>query len=290
MKTCSLEQADKHEFAVHQVIYSNADIEMWYDWHTRLNDTKFTDQCYWVQCGEDRIGGVIKLDDTIMHLFVIPPFTDRQQLWEMLLACCQDIRYMNGVLQEDVPILLALGFEVVVTRQVMCCPASNSRKLELPPGFSLHPIDDSIQLSAFIQPMRDGYQGGVDQKAFGARHDGKIMEDLAYLMKVYQHRNLSIYMMNEQNREIVGLCLAGIYENMPLGFAEIAEICVVPSYRSKGLAAFMLHHVKQSASADTDVVKLCVTMGNDAERLYKKAGFQAGPPFARMKKSSNHIG
>nr|WP_285860152.1 MULTISPECIES: GNAT family N-acetyltransferase [Paenibacillus] len=110
------------------------------------------------------------------------------------------------------------------------------------------------------------------------------MEDLTYLLQVYKHRNLSIYVVNEQSQEIVGLCIAGISEKMPLGFAEIGELCVVPQYRNKGIAEFMINYIKESASTYTEVVKLCVTIGNCAEILYRKVGFQAGPRFSQMTK------
>ena len=105
-------------------------------------------------------------------------------------------------------------------------------------------------------------------------------------MNVYKHRNLSLYVVNEQDQEIVGVCIAGISENMPLGFAEVGELCVIPQYRNKGIAEYMLTNIKQSASAHTEVLKLCVTIGNHAEMLYKKTGFHAGPRFAKMTKRS----
>ncbi|WMT39615.1 hypothetical protein RE628_19725 [Paenibacillus sp. D2_2] len=74
MKQYRLEQADPNVFAVHQVIYSNSDIEMWYDWNTRIEDTKFTDQCYWIMYDDDRIGGVVKINDTVMFPFITPHF------------------------------------------------------------------------------------------------------------------------------------------------------------------------------------------------------------------------
>ncbi|MFD1176660.1 hypothetical protein ACFQ3W_10150 [Paenibacillus puldeungensis] len=64
MKQYRLEQAEINSFAVQQVIYSSSDIEMWFDWNSRLNDTKFTDQCFWIMCDDDRIGGIVKLTDT----------------------------------------------------------------------------------------------------------------------------------------------------------------------------------------------------------------------------------
>ncbi|WP_136604835.1 GNAT family N-acetyltransferase [Paenibacillus dokdonensis] len=286
MEQYRLEQADKNSFAVHQVIYSNSDIEMWYDWNTRLNDTKFTDQCFWIMCGDDRIGGVVKMEDTVMFPFVIPPFSDRQQMWRVLLKCCKDISNINGVLQEDVEILLSFGFKVNVIRQVMCCPTGTSKKPVLPAGFSLYTLEDTFDITKIKEIMKEGYRGGIDYEIFGVPDDEEIMEDISYLLQVYKHRNLSIYVVNEQSQEIVGLCISGISKNMPLGFAEIGELCVVPQYRNKGIAEFMLNYIKDSASAYTEVVKLCITVGNYAEILYSKAGFQAGPRFAKMTKRS----
>ena len=284
MKQYRLEQADKNKFAVHQVIYSNSDIEMWYDWNTRLHDTKFTDQSFWIMCGEDRIGGVIKMNDTAMYPFMIPPFSDRQQLWNILLTCCHDLRHINGVLQDDVNILHSYGFKVNVIRQVMCCPTGSLKEPVPPSGLSLYLLDDSFDTTRIKNVIKEGYSGGIDYEIFGARSDEKIIEDISYLMQVYKHRNLSVYVVDEQNQEIVGLCISGISEKMPLGFVEIGELCVVPQYRHKGIAEFMLNYIKQSASAYTEVIKLCVTVGNNAELLYKKTGFQAGPRFTRMTK------
>jgi len=286
MKQYRLEQADKNLFAVHQVIYSNSDIEMWYDWNTRLNDTKFTDQCFWIMHDDDRIGGVVKINDTVMFPFVIPPFSDRQQMWRILLSCCEDIRNINGVLQDDVDILLSLSFKVNVIRQVMCCPTGASKKPVIPNGLSLYMLDDSFDITKIKEVMKEGYRGGIDYESFGVPNDEKIMEDISYLLQVYKHRNLSMYVVNEQNQEIAGLCIAGISEEMPLGFAEIGELCVVPQYRNKGIADFMLNYIKETANSYTEVVKLCVTVGNYAEILYIKAGFQSGPRFARMTKRS----
>ncbi|MCR8642003.1 GNAT family N-acetyltransferase [Paenibacillus sp. N1-5-1-14] len=133
--------------------------------------------------------------------------------------------------------------------------------------------------------MRSGYDGGIDYEMFGVPSDEKMMEDITYLLQAYKHKNLSIYMVNESNKEVVGVCIAGTYEKMPLGFAEIGEISVVPEHRNKGIANFMLNYIKEEANTYTEVVKLCITVGNPAELLYNKVGFQAGPRFARMTRS-----
>jgi len=281
-----LEKADLDLFAVYQVVYSSTDIEMWFDWNTRLNDTKFTDQCYWLMLDDKKIGGAIINNDTVMYPFIIPPFSDRLKFWDILLKCCNDLKHINGMLQDDVNILLSSGFKVNSIRQVMCCPTDVNNKLDLPKGLSMYELNESVNVNDLSKVILKGYAGGIDYENFGVPNEDQVIKDIRYLLQVYKHRNLSMFLINEIEQEIVGLCIAGISENMPLGFAEIGEVCVLPQYRNKGIAEFMLRHIVSTASGYTPVVKLCVTVGNQAENLYRKVGFQSGPRFANMSKRS----
>ncbi|GMK37739.1 hypothetical protein PCCS19_07930 [Paenibacillus sp. CCS19] len=105
---------------------------------------------------------------------------------------------------------------------------------------------------------------------------------IGWVLRIYSPNNMSIYIWDDQEQRIAGLCIAGISANIPLGFAEIGEICVLPSHRNKRLGEFMLNKIRVSAHPHTPVVKLCVTVGNSAEQLYRKAGFAAGPRFSRI--------
>lgn len=106
----------------------------------------------------------------------------------------------------------------------MCCPTGGSKKSVTPDGLSFHMLDDSCDFQKIKNVMKEGYQGGIDYEIFGVPSDEKLIEDLSYLLQVYKHRNLSIYVVNEQNKEIVGLCIAGISEKMPLGFVRNRRI------------------------------------------------------------------
>lgn len=66
---------------------------MWYDWNYRLNDTKFSD---WIMCDDERIGGAIINNGTVMYPFLISPFADRTVFWEALFSCCNDIIQIIG--------------------------------------------------------------------------------------------------------------------------------------------------------------------------------------------------
>jgi ribosomal protein S18 acetylase RimI-like enzyme len=46
-----------------------------------------------------------------------------------------------------------------------------------------------------------------------------------------------------QTNQIAGLCVAGTWENAPLGYVFISNLCVLPAYRGKGLAKFMLSQI-----------------------------------------------
>ncbi|CAM4049278.1 GNAT family N-acetyltransferase [Saccharibacillus endophyticus] len=277
------ERANQEEFAVNQVVYSNADIEMWYDWTAQLNDTKFTEDCFWVVEEGRRIGGILKLGDTLMYPFLIPPFSDREKFWTGLLGSLgEKVAHINGVMQQDADILLARGFESQVVRRVMCSPASSGKMIALAEGYSLHPFDGATDLNEIQELIRSAYTGSLDYEIFGTPSDEELRGDIQYLLDVYRQRNLSVYVADKHSGKPIGVCIAGVGEKMPLGFAEIAEIGVEPSHRGRGIAELMLHHVKHQARPYTDVVKLCVTVGNPAENLYRKAGFQGGPSFAKM--------
>jgi len=118
----NLVQADKNHFAVYHTMYSNADIEMWNDWDRRLNDTKWTDQCYILISDGQKIGGAIITNDAIMFPFLISPFIDRVKFWRMLLEQSPRAK-INGILDIDCSILPMFNYKAKDTNQVMCRPA-----------------------------------------------------------------------------------------------------------------------------------------------------------------------
>ncbi|WP_172254440.1 GNAT family N-acetyltransferase [Saccharibacillus deserti] len=282
-----LERADRDEFALNQVIYSAADIEMWYDWKARLDDTKFTEECYWLMQEDKRFGGIIQLGDTLMYPFLIPPAADRKVFWTALISSLGiEVRQINGVLQKDVDILLCLGFEAQTIRQVMCSPTGCQDAPELAQGLTLYELNDSTDLNPIKNLMRRAYEGGIDYESFGTPSEDELLENIRYVLDVYRHRNLSIHVTEDLSEEAIGVCLAGVGEQMPLGFAEIAEIGVAPSHQGLGIAEFMLRYVKKQAGSCSDVVKLCVTVGNPAANLYQKMGFQGAPSFTNMSRTA----
>ena len=233
-----IELAKPEQFAVYQVIYSNVDLEQWYDWNTRLKDTQFTNQCFWLLEGEQRIGGAIIDKDTVMYPFLITPFSDRYSFWKAMLSCNARIYNINGVIEQDADILRTFGYRIDRTRQVMCIPTESELKINIPEGFTLQTIEGNISTESIGEVIQKGYEGGIDNEVFGVPSFEEIIKDAEHLLEVYGYHNFSLAVIDEVNHRIAGACIAGIGEKMPLGFAEIGDICVLPEYRGRYLAEY----------------------------------------------------
>jgi GNAT superfamily N-acetyltransferase len=278
----SLLQADKDLFAVYQTIYSNADIEMWYDWNRRLGDTKWTDQCYFLLLDGQKVGGVIITDDVIMFPFLIPPFCDRVMFWNFILKHFGRDK-INGVLEEDTSILPMFGYKVSNMSQVMCRP-TDALTYNLSDGFICRPLDINTKSEEIGKVIIESYEGGICNEINGSATVESAVEDTKNVLKVYSSQNLSHLIVEKATEKIVAVCLAGIGENYTHGYAEIADLCVLPQFRGIGLAKYMICRSVTDSYGLAPFIKLFVYIGNNAEYLYNQMGFISGPRFTNMTK------
>lgn len=282
-------KAEKDLFAVYQTIYSQADIEMWYDWNARLNDTKWSDDCYFVYCDGEKIGGALIAPNLVMFPFLIAPYCDRRLFWKYILKHARELSYENeiqfkGMLTDDVAILMSFGVEIWRQRQIMCRPTDNLR-------YTLH--DDfyietpkKSDISEIANVLRKSFIDGISYRVFGEDDIEQVKTNIRDCYERYQGTNSlnqTVVVKRKANSSIVGGCIAGINPKMTNAFAGIDELFVLPEYRGEGLAETMLKHSITSAFPVTSVMKLHVLMGNPAESLYRKLGFVSGPRFTDMK-------
>jgi hypothetical protein len=122
-----LVQADINLFAVYQTMYSNADIEMWYDWNRRLEDTKWTDQCYFLTLDGQKIGGAVVTDDAIMFPFLVSPFCDRMIFWRLLLKQSPRAK-IRGILDNDSLILPMFNYNASLWYSPICQAVCDDRQ------------------------------------------------------------------------------------------------------------------------------------------------------------------
>lgn len=275
----TLEQADKDLFAVYQTIYSNADIEMWYDWNKRLEDTKWTDKCYFLMQNGQKVGGAVIVDDRIMYPFLVSPFSEREKFWNTLIALMPRDN-ICGVSNEDAEILSKLGYHTESVNQVMCRPA-DTFKTSLPKGFVCRPLVLD-RLTEVGEVIFKSYQGGICEEINGVVTLNSAIDDVKMVLDVYSKTNLSKIVCEENTDKIVAVCLAGVGENYVHGYAEIADLCVLPQYRNLGLGKYLIEQTLTDAYLVAPFVKLFVNVGNNAEYLYRKLGFISGPRFINL--------
>ncbi|WMJ88531.1 GNAT family N-acetyltransferase [Anaerocolumna sp. MB42-C2] len=273
-------QADKDLFSIYQTIYSNADIEMWFDWKKRLDDTKWTDQCYFVLLDGHKIGGIIITDDTIMFPFIIPPFCDRTAFWTFVLKHSGRER-IKGVLDIDSVILPMFGYKIDTVNQVMCRPADCITH-NLPNGFICRAVNINAEAKEIGDVIIQSYAGGICDEINGAASLEKAIEDAEKVLEVYSHKDLSHVIVEKTTNRIVAVCLAGRGRNYVNDYVEIADLCVLPQFRGIGLAKFMIGKVVTESNGIAPFIKLFVYVGNTAEFIYRQMGFMSGPRFTNM--------
>lgn len=280
-----LEIAEKNLFATSQVIYTKEDLEMFFSWEARRKVVLKHDTSYWMKHNDCKIAGAVISDNSIIYPFMIPPFNDRRLIWDFLLHHMKrktDGKFsIYGVFHEDVQVLISFGLEITSSRRVMLRPTEL-----LPPsvieGFECRTIvmeNDELEIG---EAITKGYKNGIDAKLFGNGSPKENGEDTERLINIYNIQNYSVLLIDNKTNKIAGVCLAGISDKDTNGFAEIGDVCVLPNYRNRGLARYLIEKTITRAFKDTSAIKLCVTVRNPAENLYRKLNFMSGDIFTNM--------
>ena len=173
----------------------------------------------------------------------------------------------------------------------MCRP-TESFELRRDEQFTYHVPDIEKDLDEMADVIAKGYKDGIDYlMAPESSETDNIQEardDLRFFLEGYAVTGTlhhSILIREKSTNKLVALCVAGIHPNEDRPrFAFIADITVLTEFRGKGLAKFMVQNALTNASKTCDVMMLCVTVGNNAEGLYRWLGFWGGPRFTNMTK------
>lgn len=282
------ERADKDLFAVYQTIYSGADIEMWFSWKDRLNDTKWSGDSYFLMRSNEKIGGAIISKGLVMYAFLVPPFCDRCLFWKLVIHKAKEITNngeieFKGVLWDDVPVLQNYGAKAWRPRQMMCRP-TDILEDTVPDGISLEtPCEADI--AEIAEAEHKAYLGTISYEMFGEDSLEHIIDGLTnFCFKWYQQTDsMDQFVVAKAKGKIIGACVAGMNPEMPNGFAGIDDVFVLPEYRGRGIAGAMIRRAVSAAYGRTPVMKLHVLVNNPAACLYRNLGFTAGPVFTDMK-------
>ncbi len=287
----TIERAEKHHFSVFQAIYADADIELWYDWKLRLNDTTWTDNCFWVLLDGRKVGGAIMEGDSVIWPFLVAPFEDRVFFWKAILhhmtvQTGSPVRLV-GMLDRDMDVLLSFGCRIVSMRRMMCRP-TEPFDVAPPQGYERRTASRE-DIPALVQADNEGYAGGIIRELFGEEDREQLAKDFAEVFRIYEETGTTeqfSIVSAKGSTDIAGFCQAGAMayrRNDALDdFSSIGSIAVLPAHRNKGLAEYMLKHALNEAHKTSRAMRLAVTVGNNAESLYRRLGFVPGPRFTNM--------
>ena len=278
----NLIKANKNLFAVYQTIYSNTDLEMWCDWNRRLEDTTWTDQCYFLTLDGKKIGGAIITDDTIIWPFLISPFCDRVQFWNHLLKLSPR-KKITGALDVDNSVLSMFGYTEKDTYRLLCRP-SEILDIPIPDGFTCRPLDLDTDAAEYGKVYVESHTGRICFELFGEETQEEAISEAKRVLGIYSSKDMSIAIIKQATNSIVAACTAGIGSHHALGFAEIADFVVLPQYQGKGLGKYMLGHIITQAYGTAPFVKIGAHKGNSSEYLYYQMGFMPGPRFTNMER------
>jgi len=279
----SLVKVDDALFAVYQTMYSGVDTYMSYDWESRLGNTKhWADQGYFLVLDGKKIGGAIITEETIRFPFIISPYCDRIQFWRHLLKLAPR-KTLEGMLDEDVSILLMFDYKTMGSDRALCRPA-DVIEINLPDEFICRPLNMDIDAAEYGKVYVESHTRGFCFEKHGVETIDEGIAVTKSSLDKYNSKDMSVVIIEKATGQMVGACVAGIRKNHVLKYSEIAEFIVLPQYQGKGLGKYMLSHIITQTYGLSPFIKLWLDIGNRAEYLYRQMGFIAGPRFTDMER------
>lgn len=286
-----LKRADKHEFGIHEAIYSNADLELSFSWRILTSANENSDNLFWIYRDDKRIGGVHIGPNVMSSFFMeVPYIYDRfiviTALNDALSEWSNDEESIKiyGVIPEDIHYFNRLGYRIMRSRRVMIRPTETFDDIDWGKDYMIKvpDINDVLKIGRLFF---ESYSGGIDYECFGEQNLQEAIESAKYVLNVYRENNTlegSTLVFDKNTKELVGACLAGINGFCDNGFSEIGEVVVKPEYRNRGIASRMIKRALTNLKRISPATILCVTIGNSSEALYNNLGFFPGIKFTNM--------
>ena len=153
---------------------------------------------------------------------------------------------------------------------------------ELPAGFYFDAVNRSEQnemADIIFQAHQNGYTASVEGQLDHERVEGTLRERLQ-IFSANHTLDMGVVVKEARTSRIVGVCIAGIYPDVPNCFSTIHQVAVHPLFQHQGIASAMISHVVDAARRRSPVILLGVTIGNPAQRLYRRLGFRQGPVYS----------
>ncbi|MGH4124145.1 MAG: GNAT family N-acetyltransferase [Clostridium sp.] len=282
----SIHKAEWKEFSIHFATYEIFSINVWFrqSFDMYCSVLKDCDICYWIKKDGHRMGGVLLEPNYMNCLFLEPPYNQYDEVLNELrniLICWSDESkkiIVGGVKPQEIKYYQRAGFRTGKARRCMIRPTeefninwSDEYQIVLPT------VEREMEI---VKLFNEAFQGGVGDD--GNSTIDKQQESVKYYLNDNLQNNLvnkaSTLIYYKKTNELVGACLISIWEEWP----NVYDIAVKPSFQGNGLARNMIKKALTVLKEQHTVLRLFVTLGNDAEMSYHKLGFLAGVETTEM--------
>ncbi|QSX06673.1 GNAT family N-acetyltransferase [Sedimentibacter sp. zth1] len=289
MREYYFKEVKSKQFSIYHTIYSKEDINMWFDWKMRLDETSLKENCYFVFLENICIGGVIIEDDEISNSFLIPPYNDRELFWKIVIDYIKrksklSCMHFAEMLKQDTEVLQNLGAKISEQRNYMCRPTENI-EMNINKDFILENVKEQdyeelalVQIKAYRDSCITKYVilNDKDELVSG------LKEDIEAFKQTNTYSMTSIVREKSTNK-IVGGCISGRYDEAPNMFGCIFELYVLSEYRKLGFGKAMVNNALSVDFTNTPVIKLNAYIEDTpAISLYNKLGFISGGIFTDL--------
>jgi GNAT superfamily N-acetyltransferase len=282
----SIEKAPWEQFAPWWTVYVIFEDNIWFrqSYEMALSVLKDCEICYWIKKDGKRIGGVLMEPNYMNCLYLEPPFSDYGKmvviLKNLLVSWSDSTKdiMVGGARPKEINYYQRAGFRSGQTRRCMIRP-TESFDISWDEDYIIaEPSrEDGMEIAKLLHAAFHGgvgYQGTVDLE--GHKKDGDIY--FKYFGDNELLKKASTLIYDKNTNELIGTCLVSLWEECPL----IYDVAVHPDHQGRGLASKMIKKALTVAKEQYPVLKLFVTLGNDAELVYHKLGFMAGTETTEM--------
>lgn len=185
---------------------------------------------------------------------------------------------VGGVKSDKVKYYQRVGFKTGESRRCMIRPTeefetiwSDEYKIVLPQKEHINEISN-LFVEAFYSDVKSQDKSYIQKQVNSVEYYFKYNLENSFVNKA------STLIYDKKTNQLVGACLISIWEEWP----NVYEVAVKPSFQKKGLATNMIKRALTSLKEQYPVLRLFVTLGNDAEMVYHKMSFLPGVETTEM--------
>lgn len=283
----ALEKAPWQDFTPWWTLYVVFQNNVWFrqSYDMALSVLQDAEICYWVKKDGNRIGGVLIEPNYMNCLFLVPPFCEEYGkvvvlLRNLLLSWADNTKdiVVGGCKPGEVSYYQRAGFRARESRRCMIRPTE---------AFAINWCEDYVvaQLSKeyrleLAELFYVAFHGGSG--AQGAQELDAHIKNVEFYVKHFGDdeilKKASTMIYDKTSNKLIGACLISLWEQWPL----IYDVAVHPKYQGRGLASQMIKQALTVLKEQYPVIRLFVTLGNDAELLYHRLGFLSGDETTEM--------